>query len=50
MKDKDEIKELRKRNAALQNSAKEVMSVTRCRFCPMRFIRWLRRVIWKENK
>ena len=42
MSGQDEIKELHRRNVELQDSVKEVLSETRCRFCPVRFIRWLR--------
>ena len=51
MNPEDEIKELHKRISALQNSTKEVLSETKCRFCPVVFIKWFRRIFrWEENK
>lgn len=52
MNPEDEIKELHKRisefhkrNVELQDSAKQVMSETRCCLCPVRFIKWLRGIL-----
>ncbi len=50
MNPEDEIKELRKRNVELQNSTKEVLSETKCRFCPVVFIKWLKGIFHTETR
>ncbi len=46
MSDQGEINELHKRNVELQDKVKEVLSESHCWFCPVRFIRWVKGLIW----